>query len=159
MVRLRKIMSADVPTLKKEAKIEDAARLLCKTENGCIVITEDKKPIGIVTELDLVRKIAGSKINFKDSISKIMTSPVTCMTPSMKLDEALKTIDTKRFRKYPVVENGQLIGLATKNDVVNAISDNMRMHRAIQNVVLILFVAFELFIFFLYQPLVKFMGA
>lgn len=158
MVKVRKIMSADVPTLKKEAKIEGAAKLLSKTENGCVVIVEDKKPIGIVTELDFVRKIATGKINFKEPISKVMTSPATCMTPDMKLDEALKMIDTKRFRKYPVTENGQLVGLVTKNNVVHAMSDNMRLHRAIQNIVLILFVAFELFIFLLYRPLVQYLG-
>ena len=76
-----------------------------------------------------------------------MASPVISMTPDMKLDEALKIIDTKKFRKYPVVESGQLVGMVTKKDVVNAISDNVRFHRNIQNAVLVLFVLFELFIF------------
>lgn len=159
MARVRKIMLADVPTLKKEARMEDAAKLLSKTENGCVVVVEDKKPVGIATELDLVRKISTGGINFKEPISKLMTSPVVCMTPDMKLDEALKMIDTKRFRKYPVAENGQLVGLVTKNDVVHAISDNVRLHRAIQNIVLMLFVVFELFVFFLYQPLAAYFGA
>lgn len=159
MARVRKIMLADVPTLKKEARIEDAAKLLSKTENGCVVVVEDKKPVGIATELDLVRKISTSRINFKEPISKLMTSPVVCMTPDMKLDEALKMIDTKRFRKYPVAENGQLVGLVTKNDIVHAISDNVRLHRAIQDTVLMLFVVFELFVFFLYQPLAAYFGA
>ncbi len=159
MVRVRSVMQTAVPTLKKEAKIEDAAKLICRTENGCIVIVEDKKPIGIVTELDFVRKIAAGRINFRDTIGKIMTSPVVCMTPGMKLDEALKTIDTKRFRKYPVMEANQLAGLVTKNDVVQSISDNIKLHRTIQNIVLVLFVAFELFVFFLYQPLSAYFGA
>lgn len=159
MARVRKVMLADVPTLKKEAKIEDAAKLLSRTENGCIVVVDGKNPVGMITELDIVRNIASGKTKFKDSLSKIMNSPVTCMTPDMKLDEALKMIDTKRFRKYPIVEKGELIGLVTKNDIVHAISDNVRLHRAIQNIVLILFVVFELFVFFLYQPLTAYFGA
>lgn len=159
MARVRKVMFADVPTLKKRAKIGEAARLLSITENGCVVIVEGKKPIGMITELNIVRKIASGKIKFGDSVSKIMTAPITYMTPDMKLEEALKVIDTKRFRKYPVVENGELIGLATKNDIVHAMSDNVRLHRAIQNLVLILFVVFELFVFFLYQPLAAYFGA
>ena len=159
MARVRKIMLADVPTLKKEEKLEEAARLLSKTENGCIVVVEGDTPIGIVTELDIVRHIAKGNLKLKEPLSKIMASPVVFMTPNIKLDEALKMIDTKRFRKYPVVENNKLIGLVTKNDVVHAISDNMKLHRAIQNIVLILFVAFELFIFLLYQPLINYLGA
>ncbi len=65
----------------------------------------------------------------------------------MKIDEALKIIDTRKFRKYPVVENGSLVGLVTKKDVVNTISDNLKFHRNIQNVVLVLFVLFEFFVF------------
>ena len=159
MANVRKVMLTDVSTLKKEATIEEAARLLVKTENGCIVVVENNAPIGIVTELDFVRNVqSGGKI-LKSPVSRIMSSPVTFMEPDTKLDEALKIIDTKRFRKYPVVDKGKLAGLITKNDIVHAISDNMKLHRAIQNIVLIVFVLFELFIFVLYQPLKNFLLA
>ncbi|MBI2652858.1 CBS domain-containing protein [Candidatus Woesearchaeota archaeon] len=151
MARVKKIMLTNVPTLKKEAKIENAAKLLTQNESGCIVIIEDGKPIGIVTELDFVRNAFSKGKSLKEPISKIMTSPVTFMNPNMKLDEALKIIDTKRFRRYPVVENEKLAGLVTKKDVVNAISDNVRFHRNIQNIVLILFVLFEFFVFVIYK--------
>lgn len=158
MASVKKVMLTDVPTLKKEDKIEEAARLLTKTENGCLVITENDVPIGILTELDFVRHIKSSRRNMKQPISNIMSSPVTFMTPDTKLDEALKIIDTKRFRKYPVIENNRLVGLVTKNDIVLAISDNIRLHRAIQNIVLIIFVLFEFFVFVLYQPLKQYFG-
>ena len=158
MAKVRKVMLTDVPTLKKEDRIEDAARLLTKTENGCLIIIENDVPIGILTELDVVRHIKSPKKNLKQPVGSIMSSPITFMTPDTKLDEALKMIDTKRFRKYPVIENNRLVGLVTKNDIVLAISDNMKLHRAIQNIVLILFVLFELFIFILYEPLKQYLG-
>ena len=80
------------------------------------------------------------------------------MAPKMKLDEALKIIDTKKFRKYPVVENSRLIGLASKNDIVHAISDNVKLHRNIQNIVLVLFVLFEFFVFVVYRFLYGFLA-
>ena len=147
MARVKKVMLTNGPTLKKKAKIEEAAKLLAKDQTGCVVIVENNAPIGIVTELDFVRNVVSKGRNFKEPVSKIMSSPVTFMDPDMKLDEALKIIDTKRYRKYPVVENGNLIGLVKKKDVVNAISDNLKLHRNIQNVVLVLFVFFELFVF------------
>ena len=157
MAKVRKVMLTDVPTLKKEDKVEEAARLLTKTDNGCLIIVENDVPIGILTELDIVRHIKSNNI-MKQPVSSIMSSPVRFMTPDMKLDEALKIIDTKRFRKYPVIENNRLVGLVTKNDVILAISDNMKLHRAIQNIVLILFVLFELFVFILYEPLKQYLG-
>ena len=153
MARVNKIMLAEVPTLKKEAKIEDAAKLLSRNDIGCVVIVEDNKPIGIITELDFVRNVVSGKNILKEPVSKIMNSPVTSMAPNMKLDEALKIIDTKRFRRYPIVENNELVGIITKTDVVNAISDNLRFHRNIQNIVLVLFVLFEFFVFVLFKYL------
>lgn len=156
MVRVKKIMLTNVPTLKKEARIEEAAKLLTESYYGCVVIVEDDKPIGIVTELDFVRNAASKDKSFvKEPVSRIMSSPVMSLTPLTKLDEALKIIDTKRFRKYPVVENEKLVGLVTKKDVVNFISDDLRFHRNIQNIVLILFVLFEFFVFVLYRYLYK----
>ena len=153
MARVRKIMLADVPTLEKEAKIGDAAKLLSRKESGCVIVVEGKKPIGIVTELDLIRNVISKGQSMKGAVSSIMTSSVVQMSPNTKLDEALKIIDTKRFRKYPVVDNDELVGLVTKKDVVNAISENVRFHRNIQNVVLVLFVLFEFFVFVLYKYL------
>ena len=148
MARVKKIMLTNVPTLKKEASVLESAKLLVEDPYGCVVIIENDAPIGVVTEADLVRNAVSKGEGFiKEPVSKIMSSPVVAMSPNTKLDEALKIIDTKRFRKYPVVENGKLVGLVTKRDIVNSISDNLSFHRNIQNIVLILFVLFEFFVF------------
>lgn len=147
MARVKKIMLTDVSTLKKEAKVQEAAKLLAQRGSGCVVVTEGQKPIGIITELDIVRNVISKGKKMDMPLSAIMASPVVLMEPNMKLDEALKIIDTRKFRRYPVVENDQLVGLATKRDIVNAISDNLRFHRNIQNIVLVLFVLFEFFVF------------
>src|SRR3989338_4024225 len=112
MARVRKIMLTDVPMLKKEAKIDEAAKLLAKDHVGCVVIVENKKPIGIITESDFVREVVSKGTSFKEPVGRIMTYPVTLMAPGMKLDEALKIVDTKEFRRYPVVENEELVGIA-----------------------------------------------
>ena len=150
MARVKNIMITNVPTLKKVAKIGEAAKLLAKTQSGCVLIVENEMPLGIITELDIVRNLTSLSKYLNEPVRKIMSSPVTSVPPSMKLDEALKIIDTKRFRRYPVVENDKLIGLVTKNDIVHSISDNLRFHRNIQNVVLIIFVLFEFFVFVLF---------
>ena len=147
MAKVRKIMVTDVPTLRKEAKVEDAAKLLAQQNIGCVVIVEGRKPIGIVTELDFLRQFSSKSMSMKDPISKLMTSQVTSMDPNTNIDEALKIIDSKRYRRYPVVANNELLGIVTKKDIVNAVSDNIKLHRRIQDAVLVLFVLFEFFVF------------
>ena len=147
MARVNKIMLTDVPVLKKEAKVDEAAKLLTQKGSGCVVVVEGKTPVGIITELDIVRGVISKGKSTNIPVSEIMSYPVALMEPNMKLDKALKIIDTRKFRRYPVVEKGQLIGLATKRDIVNEISDNLKFHRNVQNTVLVLFVLFELFVF------------
>ena len=101
--------------------------------------------------------MASKKINPESKVSQIMSSSVTTIPHNSKLENANKIIDTKGFRRYPVVDKeGNLVGLVNENDVVQAINDNIRFHRNLQNTVLILFVAFEFFVFILYRYLINY---
>ena len=156
MAKISKIMDTSVLTLKKEAKISDAARLMASKPQGCVVIVEGKKPIGIITESDILRNLVSKKISPEEKVTKIMSSPITAIHPNTKLEKASKIIDTKHFKSYPVVYNGDLVGLVAENSIVHAINDNVKFHRNIQNIVLMIFVLFEFFIFILYGHLVNF---
>lgn len=157
MARISKLMITDVPTLKKEATISEAAKLTVDKPYGCVIIVERKSPIGIITESDLVRNLASKKLSSKEKVTKIMSSPITSISPNAKLEEASKIIDTKHFKSYPIVDNGDLVGLATENSIVQELNDNIRFHRNIQNIVLILFILFEFFVFVLYKYIIEFM--
>jgi CBS domain-containing protein len=150
MARVGDIMLTHVSTLKKEAKITDAAKILADYDIDCVVVIENDAPVGILTEFDFVKNVISRGISVKKPVTEIMSYPVTTMNPKMKLDTALKVIDTKKYKRYPVVHNGKLIGLAVKHDIINKISDNVKFHRELQNMVLIIFVLFEIFIFLFY---------
>ena len=156
MAKISKIMNTSVLTLKKEAKISDAARLIANKSQGCVVIVEGKKPIGIITESDILRNLVSKKISPEEKVTKIMSSPITAIHPNTKLEKASKIIDTKHFKRYPVVCNENLVGVVTENGIVHAINDNVKFHRNIQNIVLMIFVLFEFFIFILYRHLISF---
>ncbi|MFH0868348.1 MAG: CBS domain-containing protein [Candidatus Woesearchaeota archaeon] len=155
MAKISKIMDTNVLTLKKEAKISDAAKIIANNPSGCIIVVEGKKPLGIITESDIVRNLLYKKRSPNEKVAKIMCSPITTISPDTKLEKANKIIDTKHFRRYPVVENEKLLGIITENSIVHALNDNIKFHRNIQNIVLMAFVTFELFIFILYGHLIN----
>jgi len=142
MARVKKIMLTDEPTLKKEAKAGEAAGLLLKSQHGCVVVVDNGFPVGIVTELDILKNMSLKGNALKRTVDKIMSYPVATMSSSTSLEEALKIIDEKKFRKYPVVENNKFVGIVTKKDIVQTVSKNIRFHRSLQDFVLILFVLF-----------------
>jgi len=157
MPKISKIMDSNTPTLKKEARVSDAATLMANNTQGCVVIVEEKKAIGIITESDIVRNLVSKKVDSNEKVTEIMSSPPTTISHNSKLEKANKIIDTKHFRRYPVIKNGALVGVITENGIVHAINDNIGFHRNVQNAVLIIFVIFEIFIFVLYRHLVDFL--
>ena len=156
MATISRIMAADVPKLKKDATVSDAARLMANKAYGCVVVVDGNKPLGIITESDILKNLISRKGSSRDKAEKIMSAPITSLSPRDKLEKASKIIDTKHFRRYPVVDNGILIGIVTENSIVDTINNNIKFHRNLQNTVLVIFVVFEFFVFILYKYIVTF---
>ena len=156
MATILGIMSADVPKLKKDASVSDAAKLMANKPYGCVVVVDGNKPLGIITESDILKNLISRKGSSRDKAEKIMSSPITSLSPGDKLEKASKIIDTKHFRRYPVVDNGILVGIVTENSIVDTINNNIKFHRNLQNTVLVIFVVFEFFVFILYKYIVTF---
>ena len=150
MSAVNSIMHTIVPTLKHDAKVLDAAKFLAEDETGCIIILENEKPVGIVTTMDIIKEDVNKTSKLSDPVTSVMSSPLTSMSPDMKMEEALKIVDTTQLRRYPVIKDGKLEGMITKKEIIAQVSDNLKFHLNIQTSVLTLFVIFELFVFFYY---------
>jgi len=156
MATISGIMSADVPKLKRDASVSDAAKLMANKPYGCVVVVDGNKPLGIITESDILKNLISRKGSSRDKAEKIMSAPITSLSPRDKLEKAGKIIDTKHFRRYPVVDNGILVGIVTENSIVDTINNNIKFHRNLQNTVLVIFVVFKFFVFILYKYIVTF---
>jgi CBS domain-containing protein len=98
----------------------EIARLLQQHGIGCIVIVgDDDKIAGIVSERDLLRAIgqAGPKV-LEEPVSNFMTKTVITARESDTVDELMTEMTTRRFRHMPVVERDRLIGLVSIGDLV-----------------------------------------
>ncbi|RSN73701.1 CBS domain-containing protein [Candidatus Methanodesulfokora washburnensis] len=113
------VMKKPVITLRPTSSIMEAADLMRRENIGCIVVTEDEKPVGIVTERDIVRFIA---IHGKEALdfplSSLMSSPVVTCTPDTAVTKAYVMMYEKRIRRLPVVKNGKLVGIVTERDLI-----------------------------------------
>ena len=150
MAVVAKIMDSDVIVLGKQATIAEAAAMMAKKPHGCAIIAENRRPVGILTSSDIINSLL--KKSGSRKAAGIMSSPVVTLSLDTKLEKADKIIETKHFRRYPVVDReGNIVGIVTENDVVQAINDNISFHRNLQNAVLVIFVLFEFFVFFIYK--------
>jgi CBS domain-containing protein len=109
-----------VVTTTADRSLLEIAVLLAQHGIGCIVILgDDDKIVGIVSERDLLRAIgqAGPKV-LEEPVSDFMTKTVITARESDTVDQLMTEMTMRRFRHMPVVEKGRLLGLVSIGDLV-----------------------------------------
>lgn len=107
-------------TTTSDKSLLDIAKLLAQHSIGCIVIVgDDNKIVGIVSERDLMRAIGqgGAKV-LEESVSDFMTKKVVTAQGADTLHRLMSEMTARRFRHMPVVERDRLIGLVSIGDLV-----------------------------------------
>ncbi len=116
MVSVRDLMTKDVATIDISKTVHDAASLMSRRGVSCLVITEEKAPIGMVTERDFVQAVVVNKLPFKTNISEIMKKPLITIDPDSSLREAARLMNRHRIRRLPVFKEGKIVGIITCTD-------------------------------------------
>ena len=107
-------------TARPEDSVQDIASKLASRKIGAIIIVGDNgKVAGIISERDIIRLIAehGAKA-LSMPASDGMTRNVVCCTRTNTLDEIMEMMTNGRFRHLPVIEDGALVGIISIGDVV-----------------------------------------
>jgi len=116
-----------VVTVRPEQTIREALRLLARHNIGALVVVDDERlPVGIVSERDVVRAAARDEQVFALAVSAIMTRDVIVGAPYDDLLAVGMTMTDRRIRHLPVVHQGRLVGIVSIGDVVKAERDRYR---------------------------------
>ena len=111
----------DVLTIAAANSLGDAVAILAKRRVGALVVVEDgDRIIGIVSERDIVRAIAGGAAALEQPVSSVMTKNVMTCSDGETIDSVMSRMTKGRFRHLPVAENGRLTGIISIGDVVKA---------------------------------------
>ncbi|MBI4362844.1 MAG: CBS domain-containing protein [Euryarchaeota archaeon] len=118
-MKLRDLMIQNVMTTTPDSMVSEAARLMGQKAIGAIVVVQNGGVAGILTERDILLKIAAEgKDTRQTRVRDIMTHPVLTMGPDEDLDRAIQTMGEKKIRRLPIVEGGRLVGIVTSTDVL-----------------------------------------
>ncbi len=86
MNEVEAIMTKDVATVTKDDYVMEAVRIMSVKNISCVVVVDSQKPIGMVTEGDVERKIVADKKDYKSTrIKEIMTAPVATIRPETNI--------------------------------------------------------------------------
>ena len=132
-LKVEDVMVEDIISVSENATVKEAAELMNQHEIGCLVVVKDKKPVGIVTETDMVKRVILKPIDpEKTKVRKIMSRPLVVVSPQMNLEEASKIMRKRKIKKLPVIKKGRLVGLITMTDIVRSPEVMKMMIRAIK---------------------------
>jgi CBS domain-containing protein len=121
MVLVRDVMSKKVVSIDADAPVLDAARLMKEKKIGSLIVFAQRSPAGIITERDFVyRVICEEKDTRATTVGDVMSKPLISIDPLSPLEEAAEVMKNSNVRTVGVVYKGQLEGVMTARDLMNA---------------------------------------
>lgn len=109
----------------KDTSVYEAAKILDESDRGeIIVLDEEKRVIGIITERDIVRRGVAKDLDLKSTkVGEIMTKKVVVVLADADLGMVAKVMNSKGIRRVPVVNRfGKLLGVIDSRDLAGALT-------------------------------------
>ena len=120
MTRLSELMTGAVVSVAPEDTLGEAAERMAEDGVGSAVVLDSGRLIGILTERDLLRAVAGRVHTSEARVREWMTVDPMTATEATSADEAMRTMLEQGFRHLPVIEEGRTIGIVSLRELMRA---------------------------------------
>jgi CBS domain-containing protein len=118
----------EVVSIGPDATVYEALKLMAERNIGAVVVIEDGKPVGLLSERDYARNvILKGRASHDTPVRDIMETHVPCISPAHKPEECMALMTEKRTRHLPVMDGEELVGLISIGDLVKAIIDEQKI--------------------------------
>lgn len=124
---IERLLRRPVTTLPPEATCDEAAKVLRDENIGCVVVAEEGRPVGVVTDRDLViRVMAASEDPAKLELRQVMSGNPVFLGGDRSLGQVISTMREQGVRRIPVVdESGALEGLLSLDDLLLVLAEEL----------------------------------
>jgi len=111
---------AQVWSISPEAMVFDAIQMMAEKNIGALLVTDQGKLVGIISERDYTRKVAlKGKSSKQTRVKEILSNQVVHVNPSHTVDECMRLMTDHRVRHLPVLEADKIVGVVSIGDLVN----------------------------------------
>ena len=111
---------SSVWSISPEATVLEAVQMMADKNVGALLVTDNGRLVGIVSERDYTRKVViKGKSSKTTAVKEILSSQVIHVTPEHTVQECLRLMTDHHFRHLPVLEGDQIAGIVSIGDLVN----------------------------------------
>jgi CBS domain-containing protein len=101
--------------------VYNAIKVMAMQNIGALLVIDEKKIVGIITERDYARKVILANRSSKDThVFEIMNTDVYAVSPETTVDQCMGIMTEKKVRHLPVISYGRLVGLISQGDIVKS---------------------------------------
>ncbi|MEM5881038.1 MAG: CBS domain-containing protein [Candidatus Aenigmatarchaeota archaeon] len=118
MVFIRDVMNRVVFTCEPNLTVERAASIMVEKGIGSLIVVENNKLIGVVTNRDIMKAVARGEDLSRLEVKNIMTKKVITISPSNTLEEAVDLMLKFKIKRLPVIDGDKLVGIVTVSDII-----------------------------------------
>jgi CBS domain-containing protein len=119
MKSVRQLMKENVLQIDTDEEIKNAAKIMRDKKIGCLVVIEDEKPVGLITERDVVFKVVAEEKPITTKIRDIMSPKLISIGPDENVDQASIMMKKHGIKKLPVISFGKIVGIITSTDIAH----------------------------------------
>jgi CBS domain-containing protein len=125
---IRDIMAKNIKTVKPDDTVHAAVQKMNKFDIGSVIVVSSGRPVGIITETNIMRRIVEPRMDPATVWAKdIMSSPLTTIDENAAVEEAVKIMVEKKINRLPVIKGDKLVGLISSSDIVKASPTQLRI--------------------------------
>ncbi|NKY98761.1 CBS domain-containing protein [Nocardiopsis alborubida] len=119
------VMSSPVRTVSPDTSLREAAEIMRDADVGDVVVTRDKRIMGILTDRDIVvRCVAEGADPGRHSVSDVCSSEVATVPPQSGIADAVHVMRTSAVRRLPVVDGDRVVGVVSMGDLARAVDED-----------------------------------
>ena len=135
MTQVRDIMEKNVITIDYTKNALDASRMLKEKEISFLVILKDGKPEAIVSERDIVRKIAAKDLKSSQiQLEEIMSKNFKWVEPETEIEHAVQKMLNNNIRRLIVLEDEKLVGVITQTNLAEVLRSKLLINATVDNI-------------------------
>jgi predicted transcriptional regulator len=113
------VMTKDLISVESTDKVFAAIKVMTDNDIGSVLVTKNNKPLGILTERDILKKVCPQQLCTRGiAAGEVMSKPLIHIKADAGLGQASSLMSLKNVRRLLVMDKGKIVGIVTQKDVI-----------------------------------------